>query len=152
MTKTMPILLVVLIGLFGGFAIGIQSPLASDITQRVGAMESVFVVHVSGMVLSGIVLLGAVLFTDTNQIVDMSKLPWYGYISGLAGLIIIVVVGITIPRIGATGTIAILVAGQLTVSLIVDQFGLLGASVRPVEPARILGVLILAFGVWLVIR
>ncbi len=43
-----PIILIILIGLAGGAAVGLQSPMASMITQRLGIFESVFIVHIGG--------------------------------------------------------------------------------------------------------
>jgi uncharacterized membrane protein YdcZ (DUF606 family) len=45
------ILLIILIGLAGGIAVGLQSPMASMITQRLGVFESVFIVHLVGTIL-----------------------------------------------------------------------------------------------------
>lgn len=43
-------LLTILAGLAGGVAVGIQSPLAGAIGQRVGGTASSFIVHLSGMI------------------------------------------------------------------------------------------------------
>ena len=45
-----PILFILLIGLAGGIAVGLQGPLASTITQKMGMMESAFIVHIGGAV------------------------------------------------------------------------------------------------------
>ena len=42
------IILIILIGLAGGVAVGLQGPLASMISQRLGIFESVFIVHLGG--------------------------------------------------------------------------------------------------------
>ena len=42
------ILLIILIGLAGGVAVGLQSPLASMLSQRLGVLESIFIVHLGG--------------------------------------------------------------------------------------------------------
>ena len=43
---------IILIGLFSGVAVGLQSPLASMITQRLGMVESIFIVHLGGTLLN----------------------------------------------------------------------------------------------------
>lgn len=43
-----PIFFIVLIGLVGGMAIGLQSPMASMLSQRMGVWESIFIVHAGG--------------------------------------------------------------------------------------------------------
>ena len=48
--------------------------------------------------------------------------------------------------------IGLVVAGQLLTSLVLDQFGLLGYPVRPIDPARAVGALLLIAGVVLIVR
>ena len=59
------ILFTILIGLAGGLAIGLQSPMASMITQRLGIFESVFIVHLGGAVIALIPML--ILGSKMNQ-------------------------------------------------------------------------------------
>ncbi len=44
------IIIIVLIGLMGGVAVGIQAPLSSMISQRLGILESVFIIHIGGAI------------------------------------------------------------------------------------------------------
>ena len=53
------ILLIILIGLAGGVAVGLQAPMASMITQRLGIFESVFIVHLGGALVALLALLVA---------------------------------------------------------------------------------------------
>jgi transporter family-2 protein len=55
-----------------------------------------------------------------------------------------------IPRIGAAGMVCLAVLGQVTASLLLDQFGVLQAP-RPVDALRILGALLVLAGVVLVV-
>jgi transporter family-2 protein len=48
--------LVILFGLIGGAAVGIQSPIAGAMGQRIGGTASSFIIHLSGMILSGVFL------------------------------------------------------------------------------------------------
>ena len=57
-----------------------------------------------------------------------------------------------IPRVGVAAAIITIVAGQLMVSAVLDHFGLLGASVRPLDPTRILGMVVVFVGVWLTVK
>jgi hypothetical protein len=45
------------VGLFGGLAIGLQAPLASIISQRIGILESVFIIHLGGLIAVVLLLL-----------------------------------------------------------------------------------------------
>ena len=142
------ILLIILIGLAGGVAVGLQSPLASMITQRLGMFESVFIVHVGGALLALIPLL----FYGGGKLAQWRSLPWYALGAGIFGLIVIGAISYMIPRIGVAGAITTIVAGQLLVSTILDQFGLFGTMVRPMDPARAIGLAVVLLGVWLTVK
>ncbi len=51
------LLLILLVGLIGGIAVGLQGPLASIMTQRMGPLESSFIVHAGGALISVVPLL-----------------------------------------------------------------------------------------------
>jgi transporter family-2 protein len=142
------VFLIILIGLAGGIAVGLQSPLASMITQRLGMFESVFIVHVGGALFALIPLL----FYGGGKLAQWRSLPWYALTAGIFGLIVIGAISYMIPRIGVAGAITTIVAGQLLVSVILDHFGWLGAMSRPLEPTRLLGLAVVLVGVWLTVK
>jgi transporter family-2 protein len=73
-------------------------------------------------------------------------------VSGGFGLVIITAISFAIPRVGVAATVTLVVAGQLTLSTIVDHFGLLGAQVRHLDLPRVIGIVVLFVGVWLIVR
>ena len=44
------IIFMILIGLAGGISVGLQSPLSSLMSQRIGTLESIFIVHIGGAI------------------------------------------------------------------------------------------------------
>lgn len=142
------IFFILLIGLAGGIAIGLQSPLASMMSQRLGVFESVFIVHMGGAMAA---LLPLLLY-DGGKLGQWRTVPWYALLAGAFGLIVISAVSYMIPRIGVAGSIITVVSGQLLVGTILDHFGWLGAHVQPLTPIRLLGLAIVMFGVWLTVK
>lgn len=142
------ILLILLIGLAGGIAVGLQSPLASLLTQRLGIFESVFIVHVGGAVIALIPLL----FYGGGKLSQWRSVPWYTLGAGIFGLVVIAAISYMIPRVGVAASIITIVAGQLLVGTILDQFGWLGASLRPLDLTRVIGLAVVLFGVWLTVK
>jgi transporter family-2 protein len=142
------ILLLILIGLAGGIAVGLQSPLASFISQRLGLFESVFIVHFGGAIFALIPLL---LFGG-GKLSQWRSLPWYALGAGVFGLVVIASISYTIPRVGVAAAITTIVAGQLLVGAVLDHFGLLGAAVRSFDPTRLFGMAVVLVGVWLTVR
>lgn len=142
------ILLIILIGLAGGVAVGLQSPMASMLTQRLGIFESVFIIHIGGALLALLPLL----CYGGGKLAQWRSVPWYVLGAGIFGLVVIGAISYMIPRIGIAGAITTIVAGQLLVSTLLDHFGLLGAMERSLEPTRALGLGIVLVGVWLTVR
>lgn len=59
---------------------------------------------------------------------------------------------VAVRALGAGGIVAATIAGQLAASVVVDHFGVLGVERQPVTLARVAGVLLLAAGVFLIVR
>jgi transporter family-2 protein len=142
------ILLVILISLAGGVAVGLQGPLSSLMSQRIGAMESIFIVHFGGAVAALLPLL----VIGGGNLGNWRSVPWYALLAGTLGLVVIGAVSYAIPRVGVATTIILIVAGQLTIGAWLDHFGLLGAAVRPFDLSRLAGIFVLSVGVWLMVR
>jgi transporter family-2 protein len=142
------ILLIILIGLAGGIAVGLQSPMASMLTQRLGVFESVFIVHIGG----ALIALIPILIYSGGKLSQWRSVPWYVLDAGIFGLIVIGAISYMIPRIGIAGAITSIVAGQLLVSTVLDHFGLLGAATRSMDVTRAFGLAVVLVGVWLTVK
>jgi bacterial/archaeal transporter family-2 protein len=139
---------VLLIGLIGGIAVGIQSPLAGAMGQRVGGTASSFIVHLSGMIFSGVLLL----LQGGERIRDWRTLPWYMLGAGIFGLILYLTINVTLPRLGSALTVTLIIVGQLLAGIVIDQFGWLGVTPRPVDLTRLTGLVILLVGAYLIAK
>jgi transporter family-2 protein len=142
------LILTVLIGILGGIAVGVQGPIASQMSQRIGSAASSFVVHVSGAILSGMLVLAL----GGENIRNWRTMSWYMFLSGGFGLILYLTLNHTMPRLGATTALALIIIGQLAMGIVIDQFGLFGVSVRPVDLVRLIGAGLLIAGGYLIVR
>ena len=141
------ILIILFIGLLGGMAIGLQSPMSSIISQKLGVMESIFIVHAGG----ALAVLIPMLVSGT-RLGQWRSVPWYTLLAGTFGLIVIFSMSYMIPRIGIAGALITLMAGQLLVGSILDNYGWLGVIPRPMDLTRIIGLAVVMFGVWLTVK
>lgn len=73
------------------------------------------------------------------------------FISGLLGIGIIAGVSFSLPRSGIAAGLSVLIFGQLFVGIIVDSLGLSGSNAIPLTALRILGLVFLMVGVWLLL-
>jgi len=143
-----PIFIIILIGLIGGVAVGLQSPLASMMSQRLGVFESIFIVHIGGAVFSLIPLL----IYGGGKLAQWRSIPWFALCAGIFGLVVIGAISYTIPRVGVAAAITTIIAGQLLVSMVLDHYGLLGASQRSMDATRVVGLAVVLAGVWLTVK
>jgi len=142
------LILTVLTGILGGLAVGMQGPIVSQMSQRIGTMAGSFVVHVSGALLSGALLLAL----GGERIGNWRNLSWYMFLSGSFGVILYLTINQTMPRLGASTALALIIIGQLVMGIVIDQFGLFGVSVRQADPMRLLGAGLLIAGGYLIVR
>ena len=138
--------IVILIGVAGGVAVGTQATIAGEMGQKVGGSASSFIIHLSGLVFSGIYL-----FTRKGEdINNWQTLPWYMLGAGIFGLLLYLSLNITIPRLGGTFAIILIIAGQLLAGLIIDHFGFFGVTIRQIDITRLIGILLLILGAYLI--
>ena len=143
------VLLIILIGLAGGIAVGLQAPMSSMITQRLGMFESVFIVHIGGALIA---LLPLLVFSSGGNLTRWRELPWYTLLAGCFGLIVLGAISYMIPRVGVAAAVITIVAGQMLVSTVLDHFGWLGGMGRPMDLTRAIGLAVVLVGVWLTVK
>jgi bacterial/archaeal transporter family-2 protein len=141
------LIVIIFIGLIAGMSIGLQAPMSSMITQRMGMLESVFIIHTGGAVVA---LIPLVIWG--SKFSQWRELPWYTFGAGAFGLIVISAMGFLIPRIGVAPSLILLLAGQLVIGSVLDHYGWLGAVQRPIELSRVLGLAVVMLGVWLTVK
>ena len=87
-----------------------------------------------------------------GQIAEARTLAPQYLLGGVLGACYVSTVLVTVRTLGAGGVVAATIAGQLTMSVLVDQFGLLGVDKDPISAMKVIGVLLLAAGTLLVVR
>lgn len=80
----------------------------------------------------------------------LGSAPWWVWMGGLLGATYVSMTVVLAPRLGAAAMIGAVMAGQLIGSLLLDHFGAVGYSVRPISMERIGGAVLLLIGVLLI--
>ncbi len=134
-----------LAGLIFPVQAGINSRLGSVIGGPVAAAFASFAVGTMGL-LCWIFVSRAPL----NLSAGFHQTALWQWVGGLIGAYIVVAMTFLAPRMGAGTLIALLLTGQLLGSLLLDQFGLFGYPVIPIDAKRLLGVALLGAGVYFI--
>lgn len=80
----------------------------------------------------------------------ISKAPLWMWAGGAFGVCFISLALVLLPKLGASGFMALALAGQVVASLVLDHFGWFGLAQRQVSLPRVLGVVMLIAGVVLI--
>ncbi len=76
--------------------------------------------------------------------------PFYLFMGGLLGAVFVSSVIFFIPKIGVTTVLAASIAGQLIAASIIDHYGYFGISIHPISTGKIIGILLLLSGIFLI--
>ena len=142
-------LAVVLTAATGGL-VALQAPINGGLGRAIGNWQAAFVSFALGTI--ALAMVAALAKGGMSQIADARGLSWYYLTGGLLGAFYITSVIFTVGTLGAGGVVAATIAGQLAISVVVDQFGLLGVERQPITVTRLAGVALLAAGTYLVVR
>ena len=132
-----------------GALIALQAPINSGLGKVTGTMPAAALSFLVGTAL----LLGIVVIAgEAGSLGKATDVKWYYLIGGVLGAAYVTTVLLTVRTLGAGGVTAATVAGQLTMSVVIDRVGFLGLEETPITLTRVIGVLLLFAGTVLVIR
>lgn len=138
-----------LTALVGGL-IALQAPINSQLGRSVGSFQAAFVSFLIGTIVLAVI--AGLARGGFGQIAEARHLPWYYLAGGVLGAAYVTSVLVTVRELGAGGVTAATIAGQLSLSVVVDHYGWLGVTEDPVNAAKVVGVVLLAAGTFLVVR
>jgi len=133
-----------------GGLIALQAPVNSTLGRAVGTLQAAFVSFAIGT--AALLVLAAIARGGLGAIADGRHVAWYSLAGGVLGAAYVTTALVTVRSLGAGGVTAATIAGQLATAVVVDHFGLLGVERQPVTALRLVGIALLAGGVFLVVR
>ncbi|MGI8922230.1 MAG: DMT family transporter [Solirubrobacteraceae bacterium] len=137
------------LAVLAGGLVALQAPVNSLLGKRIGSLQAAtasFVVGTIALVAATAIAGGGV------RLGGLRGAPWYVFIGGLLGAVYVTSALVAVRSLGAGGLTAAVIAGQLGLSLVIDRLGLLGVAKQPLTVPRVVGVVLLAAGVYLVVR
>jgi transporter family-2 protein len=142
--------LAVLVGIGAGCLVGMQAPINSRLGKTVGSLQAASFSFLVGTAV--LVAIAAFVRGGLGNLGQVGHAPWWALVGGLLGAVYVTVALIAVRTLGASGLTAVVIAGQLAISVTIDRFGLLGVARQPVGLQRVLGLVLLIAGVVLVVR
>jgi transporter family-2 protein len=139
-----------LLALMAGLAVAIQTGANAQLKLTI---QNPTITALISFLVGTFILFIYVMLTSYQQIpatATLYTISWWKYLGGVMGAFYITTVVIIAPRIGAANTLGFIVAGQLISAVVFDHFGLLGFVVRQITFPRVIGVIFLVLGVYLI--
>ncbi len=130
-----------------GIAISVQAAVNSQLASGLGA-NSVLAALVSFTI--GTVVLAFVAIARGGlgeSLGALPGLPWWKFAGGFLGAAFVFGTVFLAPRIGLLNLVVLVIAGQLLMSMAIDNFGLVRMPTREVSPLRMAGALVMVLGV-----
>lgn len=135
-----------LLAVCAGLGITLQTTLNSQIAKGVGG-DSVAAALFSFT--AGAVCLGVFSLMRGGIVASLAAIPaqpWWSLLGGLLGAGALLSYVVLAPKIGLSALLGLAIAGQIVSSLVIDHFGLMGASERPVSLVKLAGSMVMLAG------
>ena len=132
-----------------GVCISMQASANGSFRRNLGDPGIAAFFSICGTIVTAVALM--VLFRPTfPPLAVIRATPWWNWIGGPLGALIVLAGATLAPRIGAAAFIASLVAGQLFCSLLLDHYGLMNLPQQSITAGRLMGAALVFVGVVLV--
>ncbi|MCR5862610.1 DMT family transporter [Flavobacterium sp. J372] len=141
MEKIIWIILAFLAGAFLPFQAGMNSKLAKTGGSPVHASMISFAIGVIALVMY------IVLTSQNVSWKGLKDAPAYAWLGGVLGAFYVTVIVLAFPRIGPGMTFGLVVAGQLIISVLMENFNIMGAQEHSISFGRIIGMALIVGGV-----
>ena len=138
-----------LLATFAGAVVPFQSAINVNLGRGLGhpLWATLASLMVSILVLLPIIL---ALRLPLPSLAFISKAPLWMWAGGAFGVCFISLALVLLPKLGASGFMALALAGQVVASMLLDHFGWFGLVERHVSLPKVLGALLLIAGVVLI--
>ena len=134
------------LSLFAGAIISLAVAFNGGLSQHYGLYLATVIIHLAGLIFITILVL-----IKKDKIRHKIQ-PWYFYIGGFLGVIIVLFTNVAFSRISVSAILALGLLGQCIGGIIFDQYGLLGMSKTPFTNRKWLGITLIIMGIALMIN
>ena len=135
--------------LVAGLGIPIMAALNGGLGTKLQstAFASVIIISVALLMATIYLLLTEGIPTPNHS----SHIPWYYYFGGFFMVFYIVTITWIAPRFGVANAVSFVLLGQLIAMSVIDHFGLMGAPQFTLNTQRLIGLIFMAIGVFMVV-
>jgi len=139
-------LIMIILAVIGGATLSIQAAINGQLGSSVGVFKSAFLTFSVGALITALLIF----FFEPKQAVTLLDVPKWQLLGAMFGVPYIVIMVFAVQRIGtAVATVAVIL-GQLTMSMLIDNFGWLGNAAIPFSMSRLGAILCLGIALFFI--
>lgn len=135
--------------LFAPLLAGILNAFQGSINSILGKKIGIFEASLVNFSVGTAVLLVVTLIFGRGHFGLLFSVPKWQWIGGILGAIYVTIVVLMVPRIGIASVLVMIIAGQLLMSAVIDNYGLFGSAVIPFDWKRLLSLILMGMAVFL---
>ncbi len=142
MNEIMPYVFAILTGVFTTIEATVNAQLGKIVTPKIATLHSLFV----GLL---VMLIANILNGTLDQYSKVSNVELHWLIGGIFGALIIYLMTLTIPKLGVTITLTIVITSQILSSFYIDTFIL---KQQQLELTKIIGAFLVVMGLYFIME
>lgn len=143
-------ILMLLFVVSGGMALATEAAFLGPLGEDIGRLSASLSIFLIGVIVFSLAMLVAKLLGKRNYLSILPKQPRWLLTGGLVGFAYTIVLTITTPLVGVGTTMVGILCGQITASLAIDHFGILGSQRRAIDGYRIGALVLILIALWLI--
>jgi transporter family-2 protein len=140
-----------LLPVFCGITISVQAIVNGQLRVAIGSpLVAAFISFATGTLL--LLLLIGITRQPVPSMSALQQVSWPKWTGGALGAFFVTATIIAIQRIPTANLFALIITSQFITALLIDHFGWLGAMQSAITPLKLVGVVLLIAGAYLVIK
>ena len=139
-----------ILALLSGFCLAIQPAVNGHLGIGISSgIQAALISFLIGTIL--LIAINLILKQMTSvKMAFQKKAPWWFYMGGFLGALYVFFALVITPEIGTGAFVIFVLIGQMIVSLLIDNYGLLRSRVRKVSMIQIIGLIVMLIGAGIV--
>jgi transporter family-2 protein len=134
----------------GGGLIAAQAPINARL--KLVVVSPLLAAAISFVVGTAVLALAVLVTNGQGGITHVGGGPWWAYLGGLCGAVLVTATLIATPRLGVTSTFVAVIVGQIAIAAMIDRFGWFGVAARAITPTRVIAIALLGVSLVLLLR
>lgn len=139
-------ILMLLFVVSGGMALALEAAFLGPLGENIGRLSASLSIFLIGVIVFSL----AILIRRRSHVSQLTRQPLWLLSGGVIGFIYTIVLTITTPLVGVGTTMVGILCGQITASLAIDHFGILGSARRKIDGYRVGALLLIIMALWLI--